>query len=77
MESLRMALENRAASLTPGSSQAEVINVLGPLNTVNRIKKQQLQSLATSQPNSALLEDSKINLDGINLKINTGSVSAD
>jgi hypothetical protein len=77
MESLRMALENRAASLTPGSSQAEVINVLGPLNTVNRIKKQQLQSLATGQPNSALLEDSKIDLDGINLKINTGSVSVD
>jgi hypothetical protein len=41
MESLRMSLENRASSLTSGSSQAEVINVLGPLNTVNRIKKQQ------------------------------------
>jgi hypothetical protein len=46
MESLRMSLENRAASLTSGSSQAEVINVLGPLNTVNRIKNQQ-QSLLT------------------------------
>jgi hypothetical protein len=77
MESLKLALEARAQALTPGSSQAEVLNVLGPLNTVNRIKKQQQQSLATSQPNSQLLEDSKINLDGINLKINTGSVSVD
>jgi hypothetical protein len=41
MESLCRSLENRAATLTSGSSQAEVINVLGPLNTVNRIKKQQ------------------------------------
>ena len=30
---LRMRLENRKASLTPGSSQAEVLNVLGPLAT--------------------------------------------
>ena len=32
-EILRMRLENRKASLTPGSSQAEVLNVLGPLAT--------------------------------------------
>ena len=33
---LRMRLENRRASLTPGSSQAEVLNVLGPLTTINK-----------------------------------------
>ena len=32
---LRMRLENRKASLTPGSSQAEVLNVLGPLATID------------------------------------------
>lgn len=36
MESMRLALKNRADALTPGSSQAEVINVLGPLSTLNR-----------------------------------------
>ena len=33
---LRMRLENRRASLTTGSSQAEVLNVLGPLTTINK-----------------------------------------
>ena len=33
---LRMRLENRRASLTPGSSQAEELNVLGPLTTINK-----------------------------------------
>ena len=33
---LRMRLETRRASLTPGSSQAEVLNVLGPLTTINK-----------------------------------------
>ena len=33
---LRMRLENRRASLTHGSSQAEVLNVLGPLTTINK-----------------------------------------
>jgi hypothetical protein len=36
-ESLKLALENRANSLSPGSSQAEILNVLGPLSTVNRL----------------------------------------
>jgi hypothetical protein len=35
--SLMLELENRRATLTPGSSQSEVINVLGPLQTVRRL----------------------------------------
>lgn len=37
MLSLQQALENRAQTLTPLSGEAEVMNVLGPLNTVNRL----------------------------------------
>jgi len=50
--SMRMALQNRAEALTSGSSQAEVINVLGPLETINRIVKQQQAAEST-----ALLEE--------------------
>jgi hypothetical protein len=39
-ESLKLALENRKNSLTPGSSEAEIINVLGPLQTLNRLSKE-------------------------------------
>ena len=52
MTSMRMALQNRAKALTSGSSQAEVINVLGPLETANRLAKQQRQ-----QESLALLEE--------------------
>ena len=34
-EAYRLQLENRAASLTQGSSQGEVLNVLGPLSTID------------------------------------------
>lgn len=37
--SYEMALESRRQSLTPGSSQAEVINVLGPLASVQRMNE--------------------------------------
>jgi hypothetical protein len=57
MTSMRMALENRAKTLTSGSSQAEVINVLGPLETANRIAKQQNQ-----QESTALLEEMSPNI---------------
>lgn len=63
MESMRMSLENRAATLTQGSSQAEVINVLGPLNTVSRLKKQQLQSLEVDQFTSQLGQDQSLDLN--------------
>ena len=52
MTSMRMALQNRAKALTSGSSQAEVINVLGPLETANRLAKQQKQ-----KESLALLEE--------------------
>lgn len=46
LESLKLTLQNRAQTLTPGSSQAEVLNVLGPLNTVTRIVKEHHQEIA-------------------------------
>lgn len=36
MHSLRLQLEERAKSITPGTSQPEVINVLGPLSTIQK-----------------------------------------
>lgn len=41
MESLQKQLESRAKTLTSGSSQAEVINVLGPLATISKINNKQ------------------------------------
>ena len=35
-ETYRLQLENRAASITQGSSQGEVLNVLGPLSTIDK-----------------------------------------
>jgi hypothetical protein len=42
MTSMKLALENRARALTSGSSQAEVINVTGPLQTAERLAAQHL-----------------------------------
>ena len=55
MTSMRMALQNRAKALTSGSSQAEVINVLGPLETATRLAKQQQKLESTAS--TALLEE--------------------
>lgn len=55
MKSMQLALQNRAKALTAGSSQAEVINVLGPLETANRLAKQQKQ--LESVASTALLEE--------------------
>ena len=44
--SLMLELENRKATLTPGSSQSEVINVLGPLQTVKRLYDFQIAPIA-------------------------------
>ena len=38
-QSYKIRLEHQKATLTPGSSQPEVFNVLGQLNTLNRVKK--------------------------------------
>lgn len=40
-ESLQLALQNRAQALGPQSSPSEVINVVGPLQTVQRLKTQE------------------------------------
>lgn len=41
MESLQKQLESRAKTLTAASSQAEVLNVLGPLATISKINTNQ------------------------------------
>lgn len=46
-ESYHLALQNRLQSLTPGSSQAEVLNVLGPLHTLGRLKEEGVLSGGT------------------------------
>ena len=38
-ESYKLALQNRLQTLTEGSSQAEVLNVIGPLNTLERLQQ--------------------------------------
>jgi hypothetical protein len=38
-QSYKIRLEHQKATLTPGSSQPEVFNVLGQLNTLNRVMK--------------------------------------
>ena len=49
-ESYRLQLENRAASITQGSSQGEVLNVLGPLSTIDNDYKK----LMTERQQSAI-----------------------
>jgi hypothetical protein len=39
-ESLKLNLENRVKSLSQGSSQAEILNAVGPLQTINRLSKE-------------------------------------
>jgi hypothetical protein len=67
MTSLKLTLQNRAQSLTPGSSQSEVFNVLGPLNTVNRLEKEQKSLAAGKQTAIGLSEANSLNIDHINL----------
>jgi len=63
MTSLKLALQNRAQSLTAGSSQSEVINVMGPLSTVNRLEKERVQA----QQNLELKQDPLSNLNQLNI----------
>ena len=39
LDDFKQNLINRKNTLTPGSSQAEVINVLGPLQTLQRLNR--------------------------------------
>jgi len=43
-ESLKLQLQERAKNLTPGSSQGEMINVLGPLKTIDDDFKKQIEA---------------------------------
>jgi len=42
-ESLKLQLQERAKNLTPGSSQGEMINVIGPLKTIDEDFAKQLE----------------------------------
>ena len=39
-ESYQLALKNRTKTLSPGSSQSEILNVVGQLNTLERLRNQ-------------------------------------
>jgi hypothetical protein len=48
-ESLTQIMEHKKNSITPGSSQAEVFNVLSQVDTIDRIKKEKLLSNDTKE----------------------------
>ena len=50
LESYHLTMKNKAEPLTTGSSQPEVFNVLGQLQSIERIKKDHEQIEATKQP---------------------------
>ena len=43
-ETLKLQLQERAKNLTPGSSQGETLNVIGPLKTIDEDFKNQLEA---------------------------------
>lgn len=49
LDSYHKIMQNRAKTLTSGSSQPEVFNVLGQLNTIERVKKEQNEQLETDK----------------------------
>jgi hypothetical protein len=48
-ESLSQIMEHKKNSITPGSSQAEVFNVLSQVDTIDRIKKEKLLANDTKE----------------------------
>ena len=50
LHSYHLTMKNKAETLTEGSSQPEVFNVLGQLQSIERIKKDHEQIEATKQP---------------------------
>ncbi len=48
-ESLSQIMEHKKNSITPGSSQAEVFNVLSQVDTIDRIKKEKLRANHTTE----------------------------
>ena len=58
LESYHKIMLNRKDTLTPGSSQPEVFNVLGQLQTIERVKKEKAQLEGTKR--EALSQKSKL-----------------
>jgi hypothetical protein len=58
LESYHKIMINRKNTLTPGSSQPEVFNVLGQLETIERVKKEKAQLEGTKR--EALSQESKL-----------------
>ena len=50
LNSYQLTMINKAETLTQGSSQPEVLNVLGQLQSIERIKKENVQIEATKKP---------------------------
>lgn len=49
MESLQLTLQNKAKSLSPGTSPAEVMNIMGPLQTISKLSQQNLLETKTHE----------------------------
>ena len=58
LESYHKIMQNRKETLTPGSSQPEVFNVLGQLESIEKIKKERGQ--LESKKREALSQESKL-----------------
>jgi hypothetical protein len=58
LESYHKIMLNRKNTLTAGSSQPEVFNVLGQLQTIERVKKEKAQLEGTKR--EALSQESKL-----------------
>jgi hypothetical protein len=58
LESYHKIMINRKNTLTQGSSQPEVFNVLGQLQTIERVKKEKAQLEGTKR--EALSQESKL-----------------
>jgi len=72
MESLQKQLENRAKTLTSGSSQAEVANVLGPLSTITKLNNGKNTLLKPESKNNSIFGNLKsLSLDESNVKNKT------
>ena len=50
LQSYHLVMKNKAETLTQGSSQPEVFNVLGQLQTIERVKEDHAQIEATKKP---------------------------
>ena len=55
-KSMKLYLENRAKSLNPNSEVSEVINALGPLNTINRLSTEEGKLLTFKEAKLQLLQ---------------------